>query len=349
QDYPGQGSAYIGILDAFMDTKGLISPDEWRGFCSEIVPLLSVKKFCYTNNEILTGDILIANYSKQAIENGFVEWKLEDEKGRNFDNGRLEINIPQGKLSNIGTITPKTDSITQATKVILTLKIKGAETQNTYPLWIYPDNRELSIPDNILVTAKLDTKAQETLKKGGKVLWFPDHKEYESITVGGLFQTDYWNYRMFKTISESIGKPVSPGTMGILTKPEHPLFSLFPTDFHTNWQWFIILKNSRPAILDKTPNDYTPIVQVIDNIERNHKLGLIMECSVESGKLIICMSNLPEIQQYPEAKQLYRSILSYMDSDKFAPTAAITFPELSDFLKPDNKSNNIGDLHNISY
>ena len=51
QDYPGQGSAYVGILDAFMESKGLIAPEEWRHFCSEVVPLFCTEKFCWTNDE----------------------------------------------------------------------------------------------------------------------------------------------------------------------------------------------------------------------------------------------------------------------------------------------------------
>ena len=39
QDYPGQGTALVGILDAFMDSKGLIAPETWREFCCETVPL----------------------------------------------------------------------------------------------------------------------------------------------------------------------------------------------------------------------------------------------------------------------------------------------------------------------
>ena len=131
--------------------------------------------------------------------------------------------------------------------------------------------------------------------------------------MGGLFQTDYWNYRMFKTISENMNKPVSPGTLGIYTDPKHPLFHNFPTEFHTNWQWFPIIKNSRPFILDDTPQNYMPIVQVIDNFERNHKLGLIYDFKVEKGKLLVCMSDLLKITEFPEAKQLLFSMLSYME------------------------------------
>jgi hypothetical protein len=337
QDYPGQGSAYVGILDAFMDSKGLITPEEWRGFCSEIVPLFATGKFCYTNNETLTGDILIANYSKDKLDSKKLEWTLKDEQGKNIDGGSIDISVPQGELSNIGTITPKIDTVQSAAKLLLTLSIEGRPYANTYPLWVYPANQEIRTPQEVFITKTLDNEAKIRLKEGGRVLWFPEHKEYQSETVGGLFQTDYWNYRMFKTISENYNRPVSPGTMGILTNPKHPLFNSFPTDFHTNWQWFIMLKNSRPMILDKMPVNYFPIVQVIDNIERNHKLGLIFEFRVENGRLLVCMSNLPEILQYPETRQLYASILSYMASEEFAPANKITFTELNDCLRHDDR------------
>lgn len=167
-----------------------------------------------------------------------------------------------------------------------------------------------------------ETLTQETLhqlQNGASVLLFPKAEDVQQNSLPGLFPPDFWNYGMFKGISESNGKPVSPGTLGLLTDPEHPLFRDFPTDFHTNWQWFSIIKNSRPLILNKAPKTYFPIVQVIDNLERNHKLGLIFECKVGRGKLLVCMSNLPEISEKPEARQLYQSIVDYMASVDFDP------------------------------
>ena len=71
---------------------------------------------------------------------------------------------------------------------------------------------------------------------------------------------------MFKGICDRIGKPASPGTLGILTDPGHPLFSDFPTDYHTGWHWYPIIKQIFPLIMDKIPEDYKPIEQVIDNV-----------------------------------------------------------------------------------
>jgi hypothetical protein len=176
----------------------------------------------------------------------------------------------------------------------------------------------------------------------------PDSTQMKDLTVGGLFQTDYWNYRMFKTICENNKKSVSPGTLGILTNPEHPIFNSFPTEMHTNWQWFPIIKASRPFMLDNTAAAYRPIVQVIDNVERNHKLGLIFEFAVNKGKLLVCMSPLDQLQQYPEARQLYKSILQYMQSPDFSPKTQITSGDLQQLFTTPVVEGKIGELNNIS-
>ena len=48
QDYPGQGTALVGILDAFMDNKGLITAEEWKESCDDVVLLALLPKFCYS-------------------------------------------------------------------------------------------------------------------------------------------------------------------------------------------------------------------------------------------------------------------------------------------------------------
>jgi hypothetical protein len=154
---------------------------------------------------------------------------------------------------------------------------------------------------------------------------------------------------MFKGISENNKKPVSPGTMGILLNPKHPLFNSFPTEFHTNWQWWAVVKSSHPFILDNAPAGYKPLVQVVDNIERNHKLGLIFEFEVGKGKLLVCMSDIASIQDKPEGRQLYQSMLDYMNSNDFQPATKITSNELKTLFSKSVLKKSIKTIGNISY
>jgi hypothetical protein len=339
QDYPGQGSAYVGILDAFMQSKGLCTESEWRQWCSPVVPLLISPQFCFTNEEGIHAKIQIANYSGESLKGKNLSWSLDGQHGSSI--------LPDGEgLVDIGALDIDLSAYEHPVQLQLKLKIEGTEYQNTYNLWVYPFGVDLSkLEQKVIITNELTDKIARQLEKGKSVLLMPDSSK---LTVGGLFQTDYWNYRMFKTISENNKKTVSPGTLGILTDPKHPIFKSFPTEMHTNWQWFPILKASHPMMLDNTGKDYRPIVQVIDNIERNHKLGLVFEFQVGKGRLLVCMADLERASSYPEGRQFYRSILEYMTSKDFAPNTKISLQDFHRLMNTEVVEGKIGELNNIS-
>ncbi|MEG0647264.1 MAG: hypothetical protein RR471_08840 [Bacteroides sp.] len=308
QDYPGQGSAFVGVLDAFMDSKGLVTPEKWREFCSEVVPMFVTDKFCWSGGEKLNGSIEIANYGQEIIEGKTISWRLFSED-RTLGNGSIKVPVGSGLLKS-GNISIELPAIAKAQTATLELSIDDTKYKNSYPLWFYPANNQMRKTDNILVAHDLNNDVLAVLKAGGKVFLLPRIDSCaKGAIVGGLFQSDYWNYRMFKTICEGNGSPISPGTLGILTNPNHQMFNDFPTDYHSNWQWFSIIKNSYPLVLDRMPQEFKPTVQVIDNVERNHKLGLVFELNVENGKLLVCMANL-DANDKPEVRQFYNSILN---------------------------------------
>lgn len=348
QDYPGQGSAFVGILDAFMDSKGLITPEEWRQSCNAVVPLFECTSYTHSADNPLTGKIMLSNYSEDEIA-GTLAWTLSDAAGQELFQGTWEVSAAQGEVAEVGTLDIDLSSISEAGRYTLSLELQDTPYQNTYPVWVYPSEINTTPASDILVAKQWNSRLVERLRAGGKVLWFPEADDYPGATVGGLFQTDYWNYRMFKTICENIHKPVSPGTLGLLIDEKHPVFQNFPTEFHTNWQWFPIVKQSHPMILDRLPADYRPIVQPIDNIERNHKLGLLFELEVDGGKLLVCMSNLDAVQDKPEARQFYAALLQYMESDAFRPALKVKADDIPALFHAPDARGKIKTLRNISY
>ena len=353
QDYPGQGSAFVGILDAFMESKGITTPEEWRQWCSPVVPLLEVEKFCFEDGEKIQAKVKVANYGGSSLYGKKLKWKIGDAEGVmnifTYDEGLIDVGVLDEEIS-----------VDNPTKLLLTLNIEGTEARNSYELWAYP--KKALEKKGVIIARDLNEEVVKVLEKGGKVLWMPTASSHfvaaddtlsqsdnaTPYTVGGLFQTDYWNYRMFKTICENNKKKVSPGTLGILTNPEHPIFKGFPTEMHTNWQWFPVVKESHPLVLDNFAKDYRPIVQVIDNIERNHKLGLVMEWKVGAGKLLVCMSDLEKAAKYPEGKAFYQSVIDYMRSASFNPSAEITVDELKKKLAEKPRQVSLKELNNIS-
>ncbi|GAI48499.1 unnamed protein product, partial [marine sediment metagenome] len=192
--------------------------------------------------------------------------------------------------------------------------------RNDYDVWVYSPKVDTSAPKGVMVTDSFSAEAtQKHLASGGKVFLLPKLDQLPYSIKGG-FQTDFWS-PMFTAAAERRGLPTPPGTLGILCDPNTPALADFPTEFHSNWQWWHLVKNSRPIILDETPDDYRPTVQVIDNFVRNHKLGLIAETKVGKGKMLICAIDLLGHQDKPEARQLLHSLLTYLDSAAVAPKA----------------------------
>lgn len=318
-DFPGQGTALVGMLNVFMESKGITTPEAWRQFCCETVPLLLMKKYTWTTDENFTAEIKVAHYGATDIANARVTWTLLIDESTQLASGVLgPESIQQGGLRPLGTLSFRLPNIKAPQKVKVVLHIEGTPYRNQYDLWLYPPKVDTSTPAGVVVTNRLDAAALEQLATGEKVLLFHRTRDLKR-SVGGAFPTDFWCWPMFAKGAIAKGLEPEPGTQGFLCDPKHPALATFPTEFHSNWQWWQIVKNSRPIILDETPADYRPIIHVIDNFARNHKLGLLFETKIGKGKLLVCASDLPALQAHPEARQLLHSLLRYVDSPAFDP------------------------------
>ena len=344
QDYPGQGSALVGILDAFMDSKGIVNPETFHGFCAPVVPLALIPDFCVRNSQELDIPLTLFNYEEEDW-NQPLTWQLTDEDGEWTRSGRIQAVVPQGSVQTVGQLRIPLEGLQAPAR--LTLTLKSGSYHNYYHLWVYPDEAAEDT-EGIYVTSRADAEMKRRLEAGGRVLFLPPHDSIAKQSVGGMFTPDYWNYAMFKTISENAGKEVSPGTLSVLVDPAHPLFRHFPTEEHSNWQWWSITRNGRPFVLDGTDKDYRPLVQVIDNVERNHKLGLAMEATVGQGRLLMCTVDLDAVAGTPEGQQFRTALLRYMKSPQFAPADAWTWEELQTLLTTIPESRDITGVKNES-
>ncbi len=309
QDFTGQGTALVGVLNAFMESKGVMTAVEWRSFCSDRVVLGCLPKFVFAAGEKVKMPVKLYNYAAKADvdptvkvtlsiapENGWEVYREGSFKGGLFDLGIAEFDIPDVKKPE---------------KAVLTLNYK--DISNKYILWVYP-KEAAARPENLLVTHDWEA-AKASLKDGGSVLFMPDKLD-ESNSIEGTYCTDFWNYPMFRSISESQKKPVPVGTLGLLIDNNHPALADFPSESYSTAQWYDIVNRSRTAILDGTGID--PIVRTIDNCERNHSLGTIFEVKAGGGKLLVCTAKLDGEDSLPCAA-LLKSLEGYAASEAFKP------------------------------
>src|SRR5690606_12864579 len=104
----------------------------------------------------------------------------------------------------------------------------------------YPAMVSVEASPSVQVVNRLTDEVLEKLSSGGSVLLFPLHEDVRDKTVSGQFISEFWNWKVFKEGAERQKKPVSAGTLGILTDPKHPLLQHFPTAFYSSWQWWTI-------------------------------------------------------------------------------------------------------------
>lgn len=320
-DFPGQGTALVGVLNPFWEDKGYITGKEYSRFCNAVVPLARLPKMIYTNNEALKVPIEIANFGAAALENITPAWQLTDEDGKLLSKATLATTtIPVGNGFKLGEIRQSLTAITQARR--LTLTVSAGKAENSWEIFVYP--AVLPAIDNIVVTQNLEAEAMETLQKGGKVLLTLKKGTLLPAKGGGIkigFSSIFWN------TAWTGGQP--PTTLGILANPAHPAFKNFPTQYHSGWQWWDAMSHSNAIILDSVAKGLQPLVRVIDDWVTARSLGLVFECRVGKGKLIVSgIDLLSDQENRPEARQLLYSLKKYMDSPEFTPGSSIGIEQI---------------------
>lgn len=326
QDFSGQGTALVGILDAFMDSKGLITPEEWRTFCSDAVLLARFPKYNYEAGELFEARIELSYYRKQALDGCDLKWELQCE-GYNLAEGITKIPLLNGQqYITIMDIRIPMPSVSVMTKVILRLSISDTDIYKTYDLWIYPNELEVDWQGVNLFT-EISEKALELLERGEDIMLFPSPDRKQNA-VQGFYCTDFWSYPMFRSISESMHKEVAVGTMGLLIQKDHPIFGHFATEEYSTYPWWNIVSQSSSIILDHLEKDLKPLVQTIDNFERNHKLGLLMECRVLNGRVLMGALHHEHLMTTLAGRQLIYSFLQYVTSPAYQPVTRLEVEEL---------------------
>jgi hypothetical protein len=324
-DFPGQGTALVGILSPFFESKGYITPEEFRMFCSETVPLARMKKLIYKNDETFEARVEIAHFGPEPLRNVEILCQVTNSAEQILRKEIMtmdEIKIGNGVV--VGLFAMDLYDISQAQKLKFEVVIPGTSFKNQWDFWVYPVKQEFKT-GNVIITENLDGNTENILKKGGSVLLFTYGKvgKTKGAEVAIGFSSIFWNTAWTRN--------QAPHTLGILCDPQHPLFKDFPTEFHSNWQWWDPVTHSQAMILDGFPSQLKPLIQPIDTWFENRRLALAFEAKTGNGKLLVCSINMKDsLDQRPVTKQLLSSMLNYMNSDSFDPKTDIEFKKIKE-------------------
>lgn len=328
-DFPGQGTALVGVLNPFWEEKGYITAKEYSRFCNAVVPLARFPKMVYYNNEELTVPAEVANFD-EVFKNIVPSWTIKNVAGKVLFKGSFPAaTIPRGNGIALGTIKQSLLAVTEPAKLILSIAV--GKYENTWDFFAYP-SAEMKRDENILITQTFDDKAITTLNNGGKVLLTLQKGSVKAEHGGAIqigFSSIFWNTAWTK------GQP--PLSLGILCNPKHPAFKKFPTDYYSNWQWWDAMSHSNVIILDSVAKGLQPIVRVIDDWVTARPLALVFECKVGKGKLLVSTIDLlADQQKRPEAKQLLKSLVGYMGTADFNPGVSVSAGKIKGLLVEKN-------------
>ncbi|MDL2281893.1 beta-galactosidase [Parabacteroides sp. OttesenSCG-928-G06] len=327
-DFPGQGTALVGVLDPFWETKGYVDGKEYNMFCNQTVPLIRFPKMVWSNRDRLILPVEMAHFGAEELKDASIVWTIITADKRFLGKGSFRKDIPLDNCVSVGEINFSLETIDEPTQMTVSVEVENTSYKNEWNIWVYPE-KKAEVANAPYVTSSLDNNALARLEKGENVLFLPAKgsvlpEKGGNVAVG--FSSIFWNTAWTRR------QP--PHTLGILCDPAHPALAAFPTERYSDFQWWDIVAFSDAMNLDEFPADFRPVVHLIDDWFTNRKLGILWEAKVGNGKLMVCTADLnKDLTDRPAAAQLKQSVLEYMASNKFSPKQALDVEVIKGLFK----------------
>ncbi len=315
-DFPGQGTALVGVLDPFWDEKGYITAAQFRRFCGPTVPLARLAKRVWHTGETLRAEIQVAHFGPAPLH-ATIDWALVGEDGHSVRSGKLAgVTIAPASQEILGAVDCDLATLLPARRYSLVVGVEagGERHENDWDVWVFAPGLTMPAVPEVLVSNDVEA-ALAHAQRGGRALLLLDPARVQTTSQIG-FSSVFWN--------TAWTRGQAPHTLGILCDPAHPLFADFPTDSHSNWQWWELIHGAAAIQIDHLPPALRPLVQPIDTWFEARRLGLLFEALVGDGALMVASMDLEsDLDRRLVARQLRAAVLGYMQSDAFRPEHAV--------------------------
>ena len=175
RDYPGTGTALVGLLDSFWDSKGLLTPEQFRRFCGPTVPLLRLSKRTWTVDETLTAEAELAHFGAADLADVQPLWSIQDTAGTELASGSLPATtVRTGGLTKLGRIEAAFAGAKPPTKLRISLRLRDLPFINDWEIWVYPPAQEpLVAPADVLVSRGWDEATARRWRTAGNFCSWP--------------------------------------------------------------------------------------------------------------------------------------------------------------------------------
>ncbi|UFU02932.1 glycoside hydrolase [Ruania suaedae] len=323
-DFPGQGTALVGVVNPFWESKGYCTPEEFARFCGPTVPLARLPRRIWAADEQITFEVQVAHFGPAPLQ-AQVRWSLRADDGAALKDGVVaEQELAVGNGTRLGPVVVPPADLAEAARVTLVVTIEddsGAVYENDWDLWLYPQIQ--AQPSGAVCTSDVQQAIERATAGESVLLELSPESIGNDIALG--FTPVFWN--------TAWTKGQAPHTLGITHDPEHPVFAGFPSEGHTSWQWWEPLHGARAMLLDGLPQTMRPLVQPIDTWFEARRLGCLIEARLGEGRIVVSSLNLDPGADRLAARQLRASLLAYMAGPAFAPAETIDAGQLRSLLR----------------
>lgn len=256
-DYTGQSTATVGILDVFYKSKGLITPEEWRGFCDSVVPLFKAKRI-FKNTETLHAELELYDFGKERISKPVYEVRIYN-GNELFYSADTDIPVLDIDLSGIKA------------SAMMKVEIAVGGHKNSWRVFVFADSNTESKARFISTKAELD----EIIKSGGRGIVT---KDLFDVAKDGSYIPVFWSPVHFPT----------PKPCGAIIDDKHPIFRSFPTKKYQDYQWKTLFENSRNMDLNAFGHDVRTIIEIVPNFVDNIPASPLFETRIGKAELLFC-------------------------------------------------------------
>lgn len=302
-DYTGQGTATVGLLDVFWNSKNIITAEEFRHFCSPVVPLLKADRI-FMNTDTFRAELDLYNYSQTDIENPVFDLTLYD-----GENELLQKTTTENQLSF------PLDFIVKPTMVKAVLSV--GEYSNSWNIFVYTND---DIKCDIPVFDGITDELISLTKTGGKAIVTMSHDNL-AHSFDGLFKPQFWSPAHFP----------SERSCGLICDNIHRIFDAFPTTAYADFQWKHPIDNCVNTDVSSLPTDFKYIVEPVPHFCDNVRRSPLFEAKVGNADVLFCGFDFST--DNTAVKALENSIYKYVNSDSFVPVQMLTIEEIKKLFK----------------
>jgi hypothetical protein len=283
-----------------------------------------LRKRTFTIDETFEADVDVANYGSADLPAARFAWRLLSAEGDVRAKGEFAPKrLSTGGLTRLGSISVALSRFAAPEKVRLEISQQAGGNTNSWDCWVYP-TPAINQPNDLLWADSWSVVLASRVEAGQTAILELGRGQIPHARRG-CYTSLLWNPIMKRHHRSQ--------TMGILCEPEHPALSGFPTEAHTNWQWWDVIHPSLVLDLDGMSPRPEPIVRMIDSFIGNHCLSLLFEVKLGMGRLIVTSLDLSnDLVTRHAARQLRCSIQNYVASGLFKPKVMVTAEDIDKLI-----------------